>query len=148
MKKLFFIVLMLTQMQVFAQDSITTQITETERIIDKYSDKATEAIKGLAIALEVPAKHVYKILIKQQLIYSIGWILVFVVGITASFFLIKFVKYAIEQNWDETAIIMSVFLGGGCVALMIASIMNFDVILTGIINPEYGAIQEISKLIK
>ncbi len=45
--------------------------SNVEKLVDKYSTKVTVAIQGLAKSLQQPAEHVYKILIRQQLLLAL-----------------------------------------------------------------------------
>lgn len=145
--------------------SKSTVADQTTQIINTVFDKTTEAITELASALKVPAEHVYSVLMKQQLVisltYSIITIFLFILGV----FLISkaingqrkandnynkgrtgeyYVKYDLDDNWWLAGII------AGCVILVvdiIAFISMSGDIVTGFINPEYGALHEILKLL-
>lgn len=149
MKKLFTVILILTQLSVFAEDTTTTQISDVERVVDKYVDKTTEALKGLAEALQVPADHVYNVLISQQKLISISYILLFFLGLIGLFTTTKIVRYMIKKDYEDAGYVI-VGIVGGVIFLIITiiGIGHTEIILTGFINPEYGAIKEISNLIK
>lgn len=44
--------------------------SNAEKLIDKYSEKIESTIVSLAQSLKQPAEHVYKILVKQQIVKS------------------------------------------------------------------------------
>ncbi len=123
-----------------------TTITQTERIIDKYADKVAGALESLAHTLEVPAEHVYGLLVRQQAINSVYTIIVLITGIALCWLCGKGIKKWMEEDS---------FMEGGPVVIMgvigvicaLNGIFQIDVILTGFFNPEYGAIQEIKNLI-
>lgn len=149
MKKIFTVILILTQLSVFAQDSTTVQISDVERVVDKYVDKTTEAIKGLAKALQVPADHVYSVLMKQQYIKSITWIATGGISLGVIMMILFLGYLGTKYDWDESMMVIIVVLGCFIFAIpLFISITQLDVILTGFYNPEYGAIKEISNLIK
>jgi len=166
MKKLFITILILTQLSAFAQDSTTTQITETERIVDKYVDQATEAMKGLATALEVPAEHVYDILVWQQLATGIATFIIWGILVIALIIMINSAIKAWKNHHKEAKesgdryfdlgdsssgvialilTIVSAFLG---IIMLVFIPIEFSEAIVKILNPEYGAIKEIMDLIK
>lgn len=144
MKKLILICLMVLGTVGYAQeDSSAANISETERIVDKYSGKALEAINGIAKSLQVPAEHVYKILVKQQVVNATTWLIsdLLITFITIILW-ISWIKDKKERdNWWGIPVILS------CITLLFY-ICNIDIIVSGYINPEYGAIKEIMNLIK
>lgn len=149
MKNIFIITLILTQLSVFAQDSTTAKISEVERVVDKYVDQTTEALKGFAEALQVPAEHVYSVLMKQQYVKAITWIATGGISLCVIMMVLFFGYIGTKHEWDDIVVGLVVVLG--CVLFAIPlfiSISQLDVILTGFYNPEYGAIKEISNLIK
>ncbi len=86
MKKIvFFISLIVITIAAPAQTAAPDQpISETERIVDKYLDRAEDAISALAEKLSVPAEHVYSVLVKQQVIKSVStlFLIVFLIIIS------------------------------------------------------------------
>jgi len=123
----------------YAQEQPVSNITETERIVDKYIDKAEDAINTLATALKVPAEHVYSVLVRQQVVNGI----VSLVAVIVSCSLFIFFLYASEKEHIEDAsfkniacLIFGVF---GFIALFVFFIAG----LPSLCNPEYGAIREI-----
>ena len=115
-----------------------------------YSD-FKYGITALAASLKVGAEHVYEVLVKQQIVYSIIWTIVLIIGIT--FISIWLYRYKDEEEeWtdgDATALgvfrTMQVFLGS---ILFIIGIMNIDTIITGFINPEYGALKDVIEMVQ
>lgn len=108
---------------------------------------------GLAAGLKVGAEHVYQVLVKQQIVKSIIWLLI---AIISGFFVgnwFKAYKNKTEEwtdNYEDVTFIgvvrgLQICLG---LVLLVASIINIDVIVTGLINPEYGAIKEIINFVK
>ena len=131
------------------EDSTSIQTSDIERVVDKYMDKTSEALKGLAEALQVPADHVYGILIKQQLLLSVSWMIFFLFGIAGIFTVTRIILFMVKQDYDEFAMVLTGVLGGAASLIVtIVGLVHTEVILTGFINPEYGAIKEISNIIK
>ena len=161
MKKIFLLLVfaLMTFTVSFAQESTTVQdvkevvaevqptLTEAERIVEKYSTKAVDAISGLAEALKVPAEHVYGVLVRQQVaegIALIGYLFLTLL------FLFIFWKAQGKANWNSdgnfynwVAIISGIisFIG------IIIVTLGLDIAIIKIYNPEYGAIKEIFELI-
>jgi len=121
-----------------------------------------DAIKSIAANLKVGAEHVYKVLIRQQIVKSISYILGTIAGIILLSIGIKFLNWINNdfKDWKKNRksdymddyfhwkiILGIVFTLVGFVCIIIG-IANFDVIFTGLINPEYGAIEDITKFIK
>ena len=105
------------------------------------------AVNAIAESLQVGAEHVYEILVRQQLIESVGicLLLAFIAMISGvSFKKLELVGKEDEQydgaRWIPFCI--------GLFAFIIVFAIAGESILTGFFNPEYGAIQEIQDIIK
>ena len=128
----------------YAQDS-TQYVTNSnaEKLIDKYSAKVENAIIALAEKLQQPVEHVYKVLVRQQLVWGIGTLLGICIGF--SFILLGIIVLN-KWDWDEDiAIFMQIT---GYIITVISLILFFIYGLTGLINPEYGALKDIISMIK
>ena len=133
------------------QDS--TQLT-WEKVYTDFSD----ALSGIADALKTGADHVYEVLVRQQIIKSISltitYILLAVACVIAWKIANKFYKQKTEEerklsyydkgDWGMLFIIPSVLT----VISIIVLVLSIGMTVTGFINPEYGAIQEIKSFIK
>jgi hypothetical protein len=164
MKKIVFLIsLIVITIAVSAQTTTPDQpISETERIVDKYLDRAEDAISALAEKLSVPAEHVYGVLVKQQVIKSVStfFLIVFLIIISALAVWLPYkdwersnIRYAAAHDrdddyrrWglDDRWWLWSMVPG---IAVLIGSIIALascaELIATGIFNPEYGAIKAI-----
>lgn len=134
-----------------AQSDTSRYVTNsnTEKLVDKYIDKVESSITAIAQSLKQPAEHVYKILIKQQSVKS--WVRLFTLPILAIFVLSFF--YSLKYSkWDEgpdnDAAGLCIISGILSIITFIALICFLETIITGLINPEYGAIQEILSVFK
>jgi hypothetical protein len=122
-----------------------------------YSD-FKYGITALAASLKVGAEHVYEVLVKQQIVYSIIWTIVLIIGIV--FISIWLYRYKDDKEmWekesnshytkDPTGLgvfrSMQVFCG---ILLFIFGILNIDTIITGFINPEYGALKDVIDMVQ
>ena len=119
-----------------------------------YSD-FKQAISGIADSLSIGAEHVYEVLVKQQLVESITWLVILVTGIILAIISSKLlIKGAALENNKETYHLCPPHCISGaicaitCICLLIGGLFNLDTIITGFINPEYGAIMEIKQMIK
>ena len=157
MKKFFIIVVLaIISTNVFSTEVMVNDTTALT--FNKVYEDVKEGIQGLAVALKEPAEHVYKIIVKQQLIHSIGFatvLLLSVVGFILLYKSIKFINQPAPQNsnysrvdLDEGWIILPIAIGLTSIVFFIIGMLSFDTILTGIINPEYGAITDIMNFIK
>ena len=151
MKKiiLLFFALLLTS-AIFAQSSDPQQDTAklTKEVL--YED-VKAVVKQIADALKVGTEHVYSILVKQQIVKSIVWL---IVGAIPTLLLIVFGKSVwtwARDNSKESdgfsgfvAFLFYMFT----IVPMIIFMFHLDVIVTGFVNPEYGAITQIMNMIK
>ena len=175
MKKFLFIAILgaftITILQ--AQPNVAEEITEAERIIDKYSKKFSEAFVSIAEGFQQPAEHVYKILVKQQVIYAFESLFLIILPFMTMVFSIigiksemKYIKTENEKiieynnkegNYNskeklttERPIFIMSAVGAGISAIFIVVVCTscIEPMLTGFINPEYGAIMSIMDMIK
>jgi hypothetical protein len=133
-----------------------------------YSD-FKQGIVALASSLKVGTEHVYFVLVKQQIVYAVVWLVTFIIGFLLVLNWIKQYKNKDEIWWMSgrenpysnksypTGSNESYPTGLGivrfiqilvCLTMLITSIFNFDVIMTGFINPEYGAIRDVIEMVK
>ncbi len=150
----------------------TTQvITEAERIIDKYSEKAYDAIEGLAEQLKIPAEHIYQVLTKQYAIEGISFFIIVSIFIILMLIgyknIIKHYKLykkdckeaGGKDKYDDSydigdspngVVVIIISIITGIIFVITASFFGayFYENFTKIINPEYWVIQEILETIK
>jgi hypothetical protein len=116
-----------------------------------YSD-FKQGIVALASSLKVGAEHVYMVLVRQQVVYAITYLILIIIAFILILNWIKKYK-SDEEMWtrddDITGlgilrliqILVAVFMMG-------IGIFHIENIMTGFINPEYGAIQDITDMVK
>ncbi len=108
-------------------------------------------ITGLASALKVGSEHVYEVLTKQQLVKSITWLLI---GVIPLIILLVFGKKCYRwgiKNADESdsfTLWMVFFFFASTLLPSIFLMFHFDELVTGFVNPEYGALKDIMDFIK
>jgi len=141
-----------------AVDSTKAAVKETVHLVDTSSNfrkiytDVTSGITALASGLKVGAEHVYGVLVKQQIVVAITdtiWILIWITCIAVCWSNLK--KGNIDNDGEPDG---RAWLG---IAFGIVSIVLLIIIaLTGMIpeavmgycNPEYGAIEQIIKMVK
>jgi hypothetical protein len=145
MKKLIlltiFIFSFLTNVQAQESDTLKTTI---------YKD-VKSAITQLADALKVGAEHVYGILVKQQVVNSITNLIVYIVLISvtiALYILARKIKNESEYSDDDSVIMINIVATLLVISDLIYLGVTIQATVTGFVNPEYGAIQEIMSLIR
>jgi len=131
-----------------------------------YAD-VKAGISGLAQSLKVPATHVYEILVKQQVTYSIInicivlglLILCLLVGRYAKITynghlaLYKLRTERIDADLDDTvkgslSVVLTMLSIGLGIAGIIVLCTTMQETVIGFTNPEYGAIKEIISFVK
>lgn len=138
------------------KDSIlTTQVdsgyvtnTNIEKLIDKYGGKVSAAMVAIAKELKQPVEHIYAVLVRQQIVKSIADLFLFLVTIVLSYISIKAMINP-KANWDWNNNDGNIYSVGGFILaiismiILIVSLCNFNEMVTGFINPEFGAMQDI-----
>jgi len=144
MKKLCLFVALITLIgaTLFSQDTTEEKSTATE-VVDKIFDKTTEAIQGIAKALQVPAEKVFTILVKQQVVNSITWGIIDLLFLILLFISARYIwrwgaKYC---NGTEGLSVFGAFILLGVPVIII--LCTIKIVVMGFVNPEYGAIKEI-----
>jgi len=158
MKKYIFLSLILLFILNIGYSNDSTNVELTKEVI--YKD-VKHVISQLADALKVGSEHVYKILVKQQVTNSIIDLCIYVFLILSTLIVGKlFFKYYAYTS-DPKHVLYNVdidesgILGVGLVGFVILMVITTGYIfftitsvITGLINPEYGAIKEIIDMIK
>lgn len=127
--------------------SDSTKVTFTQ----VYQD-VKEGLSALGEALKVGAEHVYQVLITQQYVKSISLLILNVVLISVTIFVAintpKWYKKGMKQDqyepWGMLYIIPSIL----AIASIVTLCSTVQVIVTGFVNPEYGAMKEIMEFVK
>lgn len=162
MKKILFIVAFLCSFTMYA-DSTSVNIQEEISSIQNLPDSAKvtfttvyndvkEAISGIAASLKVGAEYVWTILIKQQIVKGLVYLILLTISLILIISFYKACKNS-KEDWlehgDPTPIgIMRIIQIVTGLCLFVISINNLDVILTGLINPEYGAMSDIMNWVR
>jgi hypothetical protein len=131
------------------------EIDTSSTFKEMYSD-LKHGIIALASSLKVSAEHVYYVLVRQQFVKGVECLFILIIG----FLLIlnwlkkykddneKWVKYS-GGDAGPSGLglfrILHIIVAG---VFFFIGIFNIDLIFTGIINPEYGAIQDVIKMVQ
>jgi len=152
MKKIFvllaFVITFASQTIAITADS--TNISNAERIIDKYSDKAYTTIVSIADRLEGPAKEVFHYVTMKNFAQGIAGFAPALLFLMLFYYYFPTVKKMIKENKcdaDHGAVFV-VGWGLALLALGILTISTFQSSVMHIIAPEWYAIQDIVSLIK
>ena len=126
----------------FVEDSITTYTgTLTEILIDKYAYEIMELSKEL----KVPAKHVYSVVIKQQTINSVAWLFIYLILAISVFIFIKLGNAEIKRDkYDNDKDMFQMLAIVAFIILIGVILFTFQIVVTGLINPEFGALKTIA----
>lgn len=143
MKKLIILCLsIMLSVQVVAQvKQDSTKLTVKE----VYND-AKQVIAQLAKALQIGTEHVYEVVVKQQLVHSITWLIIYLVGFTSIYLSLKKTVNLVQEDddWINLLIPLSIV----ALVFMVTFVWTIDDVVTGFVNPEYGALRTIMNLIK
>ena len=137
-----------------AKDSVVQEIREVDTSSTfkmMYSDFKS-GITALASSLKVGAEHVYEVLVRQQIVYAIVYIIFFIFAWILIIIWIKKYKDK-DEEWDDANFItglgiirvLQILLG---IILLLIGIFHIDTIITGFVNPEYGALQDVIDMVK
>lgn len=168
MKNLLLLLCLICSTVILAQtDSSTTELTIIEQVeeatgtvtevvegIEKISGNVWQALEELAKALEVPATHIYRVIIRQQTVKAITelivWFLMpFIITLMAFYWTVKKWKLYTQETIDDTE-------GGSLTALFLIVIpvvfmvfgCDWSLIVTGFVNPEFGALTDITEMVQ
>lgn len=124
-----------------------TNITTAE-VLDKYSDKIAVAIQTLSDNLGIAADHFWPIFVKQQVIEGYVGISFFIIAIIGLFITCKlFIKTGGFDADDEPKNIINFLCVILFLFLLIVSSINLSPSIKEIINPEFYALQELTRMI-
>lgn len=123
------------------------------------TEQVKQAVSSIAEGLKAPAEHVYSVLVKQRVINAVSNIFIYLILITLSYISIRWTvgKYDPEEDcydgvmwdgykYDINGWIFLPLVVTGATILIIGGSMSTTI--SGLLNPEYFAIQEILSIIK
>lgn len=173
MKKLFTILLIVLSINSYSK----TSQQEKEKIIKEQSDgipgqstnttltaqevyndvksagpDVQNALKSLAKSLKVTVDKLWNILVRQQLVNSVGYLILMILSILSWInFYYRVKQGELNRNtysWRDSDTITCIISGMLAIVGTILSSIHFQPMLTGFLNPEYGAIETILETTK
>lgn len=123
----------------------------------KVYEDVKAGLSGLAEGLKTTAEHVYVILVKQQVVNGFVGLFILITLITFTIITLNYSNNI--KDWDDLEVYEGKNKASGviCITFGILSLFILSAfliggysgdILTGFINPEYGAIKEIMSFVK
>lgn len=110
-------------------------------------------IVGLASALKVGAEHVYKVIVKQQVVNAITYVVIILVLLILCLRFWSMHKTAVVKHgeyWEDYASAVVPLIGSiitGLIAIIMFIRTSNDIVM-GLVNPEYGAMKDILEFVK
>lgn len=166
MKKLFSLLLLSISIYSHAGDTSSTSKTliETKNAIAEAVDIPDSAslsfskiytdvkvgISALASSLKVGSEHVYGILVKQQMVKSVSWCVMIAISLLPLLVFGKIIwKWAVKNHAESEGFctFVAVIFFVMTIIPSIISIFYIPTIITGFVNPEYGAIKDIIDMV-
>jgi hypothetical protein len=165
MKKLFFIVAMMLSLAVYSAptpDSI--QVTQAERIIDKYSGKVYATVTEVVEQLKGPAKEMFDAVVRLEIAKGFGYLLPKIFTFLFLFLFVKEYKRILDilnrdnvpRRYDRnggpfseenSSFQLIMYLVVAFLMFSMALIFTYDGLLH-LFAPEWYAIKEIIELVK
>lgn len=133
-----------------AQNAPLTKTDTSQLTFTKVYSDVKEAINGIAASLKVGSEHVYEVLIKQQIVNSIVWLILIIIDIIGIILVLKGIKFCSDDSKhdvEEGHIIGVVLSSILLVTLTVMCVVQLQTVVTGFINPEYGALKDIMEMI-
>jgi len=124
----------------------TTSKVDTGSLYKQIYGDVKTGLKAVAEGLKVGVEHVYIVLVKQQVVKSITWTLLIILSFIS--ICLWFKAYKSKEVWfdgsDATGLgvvrTIQLILSS---LIFVISILYINTIITGFINPEYGALEEV-----
>lgn len=138
-----------------AKDATATVYNDGKSLVQQvYSDAKSlapdlkEAFKSVASALNTTAEKLWDILVKQQLVWSICHAIILLSSIYAWY---QFYRIFYKSLNDKTEtgeykapyVLLLLLVGGLAVFGSLHTVDNIDRMITGFVNPEFGAVRTI-----
>lgn len=143
-----------------SKDATKTVYSDSKELVKElYADgkslglKLEDGLKSLAQGLKTTSIKAWEILVLQQRVWSLCYLSVTILSLIISY---RFTKQFGKMQTDvtetgdvkESNITMTIILGLVSVSLLIASMLHFEKMVTGFVNPEFGAIRTLFEIIQ
>lgn len=123
----------------------SSSVTGSNKTDILYKD-GKEFLKNITVTTGSTLKTGYDIILKQQLVYAIQYLLI---GLLCLFFIILSIIYYNRINNDKpNSIIPALFFI--VLSIVTGSIFasNYNIVIQGLVNPDYAAIKDIIEMTK
>lgn len=152
MKKVFLLLMLaIASLNIFAGPVTkvkidSSSVTESKGGKMKMDSAVYSDGKNFLKSVEVGASNGYDVVVAQQKVYAIQYLLV---GILCAIFLFLFFRYYAKMAKNESNVVLPALIClVGSVWTAIIFSMHYGQIVQGFINPDYAAIQDIIKMTK
>lgn len=130
--------------------TVSTVYNDMKSGINQNSPKIEKALKELSVSLKTTVDQLWQILVDQQRVYAVGYLIVFLITIGSWYHFWYRYNQGIEHKWDDfnsgTYIIpVIITLVISIVGTILESIHFMDM-LTGFFNPKFGALKTITEV--
>jgi hypothetical protein len=123
-------------------EAVSTVYQDSKDVINNIAPEVKQALIDIAKALGVAVEHVYIVLVKKFVVDGVVQLIPFVLGIFLFVFgLIKFDKFVKNNKGITWHILFPTSLIIGGIITMVS--VDYQTMLLGLINPEFGAINYI-----
>jgi len=136
--------LFITSFVVNAQEEsvdITQDITQAERIIDKYTAQVTTSINSIVDDLKEPAKEVFETVVKLQIAKGIIYLFFATICFILLILCCRYYNYLSNNNDHPGAALLIAICIGGLIPFSYHSILLLS-------SPKWFAILELTNLVK
>ena len=124
--------------------AVSTLYSDSKEVIGTLYPEVKSAVVSIAKAIGVAAEHVYTVLVKNYVVIGVKWLILFLIGAG----LVAFGGIVLYKSKSpityKSAILLLMIIFGTIVLFKI----DYDSMLMGLINPEYGAINYILEVSK
>jgi hypothetical protein len=119
--------------------------------VKSMSPKVEEAVKSLAEQFKTTTNALWNILVKQQLVWSYCFLFLTLLSLYSVYkFFNQYSKTVSDVDDDgdikQSNFALSLILGAIALSSSIVSGVHFEQMITGFVNPEFGALQTIMKI--
>ena len=131
-----------TEIKNDATSAVSTVYNDSKDLIKAAYPEIKEAVVAIASGIGVAAEHVYTVLIKKYVVDGISELVLFLLGaflVLYAFFKINNISVGFhDMNFKHVLMFIYEIIG-----VIVLCNVNYDTMLMGLINPEFGVINYI-----
>ena len=124
--------------------AVETVYSDGKEVISTLYPEVKNAVVSIAKAIGVAAEHVYTVLVKNYVVIGVKWLILFLIGAGLVIFGGIVLYRSKSPITYRSAILLLMVVFGTIILFKI----DYDSMLMGLINPEYGAINYILEVSK